>query len=146
MRGPQCFPVDGTLRRWISGIETHSISSLPAFIEFRSDMTGKLGFIAVEGWMDCREAAIGDRPGLEFSRDNNDERDPASGGGWAALQSDRSLRNTSTFIWATTRHLWPSESDRRCLQAGGVRELTRGSQPNTAWTTLPLDDQAESGW
>ena len=54
-------------------------------------MTGKFGFIAVEGWMDCREAAIDDRPGLEFSRDGNDEGDPASGRGWAALQSDRSL-------------------------------------------------------
>ena len=53
----------------------------PAFIEFRSDDTGQFGFIAVRGWMDCREAAIDDRPGLEFSWDGNDECDPASGRG-----------------------------------------------------------------
>ncbi len=29
--------------------------------------TGNFGFIAVEGWMDCREATIDDRPVLEFS-------------------------------------------------------------------------------
>jgi hypothetical protein len=63
----------------------------PAFIEFRPDQTGRFGFIAVEGWMDCREAAIDDRPGLEFSWDGNDECDPASGRGWAALQPDGSL-------------------------------------------------------
>jgi hypothetical protein len=63
----------------------------PAFIEFRSDMTGKFGFIAVEGWMDCREAPLDDRPGLQFSWDGNDECDPASGRGWAVLQSDGSL-------------------------------------------------------
>ena len=44
----------------------------PAFIEFRSDMTGQFGFIAVEGWMDCREASVDHRPGLEFSWDGND--------------------------------------------------------------------------
>jgi hypothetical protein len=39
----------------------------PAFIEFRADQTGNFGFIAVEGWMDCRPATIDDRPGVEFS-------------------------------------------------------------------------------
>ena len=63
----------------------------PAFIEFRPDQTGRFRFIAVEGWMDCREAAIDDRPGLEFSWDGNDECDPASGRGWVALQPDGSL-------------------------------------------------------
>ena len=35
----------------------------PAFIEFRAEQTGHFGFIAVEGWMDCREATIDDCPG-----------------------------------------------------------------------------------
>jgi hypothetical protein len=34
----------------------------PAFIEFRRDMTGQFGFIAVERWMDCREAQSTDDP------------------------------------------------------------------------------------
>ena len=63
----------------------------PAFIEFRADQTGNFGFIAVQGWMDCREATIHDRPGLEFSWEGNDECDQASGRGWAALQADGSL-------------------------------------------------------
>jgi hypothetical protein len=57
-------------------------------IEFRPGDTGEFGFIAVEGWMDCREAAIDDGPGLEFSWEGIDECDPASGRGWAALRSD----------------------------------------------------------
>jgi hypothetical protein len=39
----------------------------PAFIEFRADQTGNFGFIAVKGWMDCREATIDNRRCLEFS-------------------------------------------------------------------------------
>jgi hypothetical protein len=72
----------------------------PAFIEFRSDMTGLFGFIAVEGWMDCREASIDDHPGLEFSWDGNDECDPASGRGWAALQPDDTLTGHIYFHMA----------------------------------------------
>ena len=63
----------------------------PAFIELRSGKTGQFGFIAVKGWMDCREASIDGNPGLEFSWDGNDECDPACGRGWAALQPDGSL-------------------------------------------------------
>jgi hypothetical protein len=101
----------------------------PAFIEFRPDMTGKFGFIAVEGWMDCREAAIDDRPGLEFSwHGTTNAIRPAVVGG---LLSSRTapLRYTSTFIWATTRHFGPSESDRGCLQAkwGTVQAHSRGT-------------------
>ena len=69
----------------------------PAFIEFRTDQTGNFGFIAVEGWMDCREATIDDFPGLEFSWDGNDECDPASGRGWVALQPDGSLKGHIFF-------------------------------------------------
>ena len=95
------------------------------FIEFRSDMTGKFGFIAVEGWMDCREAALDDRPGLEFSWDGNDECDPASGRGWAVFSRTDLSRDTSTFTWATTRHFGPSGSDRGCLQADALGQARR---------------------
>jgi hypothetical protein len=63
----------------------------PAFLEIGNDDTGSFGFIAVRGWMDCRKATIGDRPGLEFTWDGNDECDHASGRGWVALQPDGSL-------------------------------------------------------
>ena len=38
----------------------------PAFIEFGEDGSGSFGFIAVQGWMDCREAPRDGRPGVEF--------------------------------------------------------------------------------
>lgn len=69
----------------------------PAFIEFGADKTGKFGFIAVESWMDCREATIDDCPGLEFTWDGNDECDRASGRGWAAVQADGSLEGHIYF-------------------------------------------------
>ena len=34
----------------------------PAFIEFHRDLTGSFRFIAVEGWMDCREAPHNESP------------------------------------------------------------------------------------
>lgn len=50
----------------------------PGFIEIRSDGTGSLRFIAVEGWMDIREVDAG-VPSIEFSWEGNDEGDAASG-------------------------------------------------------------------
>jgi hypothetical protein len=80
----------------------------PAFIEFGADKTGHFGFIAVKGWMDCRETTIDDRPGLDFSWDGNDECDRVSGRGWVALQSDGTLKGHIYFhlgmdsaFWAT---------------------------------------------
>ncbi|CAN5137184.1 hypothetical protein BH18ACT4_BH18ACT4_05810 [soil metagenome] len=63
----------------------------PAFIEIRSDGTGSFRFIAVEGWMDIRKVDRAGLPGIEFSWDGNEECDPASGRGWATLESDGSL-------------------------------------------------------
>jgi hypothetical protein len=63
----------------------------PAFIEFRQDLTGSFRFVAVEGWMDCREAHRDGSVGVEFTWDGSDDGDPASGRGWAALGNDGSL-------------------------------------------------------
>lgn len=63
----------------------------PAFIEFGEDEMGRFGFIAVEGWMDCRHAERDGRPAVEFSWEGRDDCDPASGRGWAALERDGSL-------------------------------------------------------
>jgi hypothetical protein len=45
----------------------------PAFIEFGRDNTGSFGFIAVRGWMDCRQSVIDECPAVEFTWDGNDE-------------------------------------------------------------------------
>ncbi len=69
----------------------------PAFIELGKDGIGHFAFIAVEGWIDCRETPRGGRAGVEFSWEGGDDCDPASGRGWAALQEDGSLRGRIYF-------------------------------------------------
>jgi hypothetical protein len=69
----------------------------PAFMEFQPDGTGSFGFIAVQGWMDCRETLINERAALEFTWDGNDECDHASGRGWVFLQSDGTLKGHIYF-------------------------------------------------
>lgn len=69
----------------------------PGLIEIRSDGTGSLRFIAVEGWMDIRQVERDGRPGVEFSWDGNDDGDAASGRGWATLLSDGSLTGRIFF-------------------------------------------------
>ena len=83
----------------------------PAFIEFRSDNTGQFGFIAVEGWMDCPEASIDGRPGLEFSWDGNDECDRRAVAGGLLLSRTVPSRDTSTSTWPTTRLFGPNEDE-----------------------------------
>ncbi len=69
----------------------------PGFIQFGADQTGHFRFIAVEGWMDCRNGRRDGRPCVEFTWEGNDESDPASGRGWAALEEDGSLRGHIYF-------------------------------------------------
>jgi hypothetical protein len=69
----------------------------PAFIEFRADGTGGFRFIAVEGYLDCRYAEHGDFRRVAFTWEGNDEGDPASGRGWAQLETDGSLRGHIFF-------------------------------------------------
>jgi hypothetical protein len=59
----------------------------PGFIEFDEDGLGELGFIAVAGELDCRDADRDGRPGVEFSWQGSDEGDEVSGRGWAALNN-----------------------------------------------------------
>jgi hypothetical protein len=60
-------------------------------IEFDEDGLGQLGFIAVTGESDCREADRDGRPGVEFSWQSSDEGDDVSGRGWAVLNPDGTL-------------------------------------------------------
>jgi hypothetical protein len=63
-----------------------------AHIRFGKDRTGHFRFIAVEGWMDCHSGQRDGRPYVEFTWEGNDECDPASGRGWAALDEDAPAR------------------------------------------------------
>jgi hypothetical protein len=63
----------------------------PGFIEFGKGGTGSFGFIAVQGWMDCRKAEIEGRPGVEITWEGTDEGDQVSGRGWASVHADGSL-------------------------------------------------------
>lgn len=69
----------------------HLDLSGPGFIEFSDDGFGELGFIAVSGELDWRDADPGGRLGVEFSWQGSDEGDEASGRGWAALSPDGTL-------------------------------------------------------
>jgi hypothetical protein len=63
----------------------------PGFIEFTGDGTGQFGFVAVRGWMDCRNAEREGRTAVEFSWEGDDDGDQVSGRGWAALVGDAML-------------------------------------------------------
>jgi hypothetical protein len=69
----------------------------PGFIEFDEDGLGELGFIAVTGELDCRDADLDGRPGVEFSWQGSDEGDDVSGRGWAALNPDGKLEGHIYF-------------------------------------------------
>lgn len=75
----------------------------PAFIEFDDDGLGRFRFIAVEGFMDCRYGHRDGRASAEFSWAGQDDCDPASGRGWAALEKDGTLRGHIFIHNATTR-------------------------------------------
>jgi hypothetical protein len=69
----------------------------PGFIEFDDDGLGGLGFIAVTGELDWREADRDGRPGVEFSWQGSDEGDDVSGRGWTALNRDGTLEGHIYF-------------------------------------------------
>lgn len=69
----------------------------PGFFEFAADQTGRLSFIAVAGWMDCRAAAKEGRPGVEFTWQGFDDGTEVSGRGWAALTDDGGLEGRLWF-------------------------------------------------
>jgi hypothetical protein len=52
----------------------------PAFIKFNADGTGDFRYIAVEGYLDCRDAKRREPPRVDFMWGGNDEGDHASPG------------------------------------------------------------------
>ncbi|MGH8971845.1 MAG: hypothetical protein ACRD0C_01395 [Acidimicrobiia bacterium] len=69
----------------------------PASIEFNKDGSGRFRFIAVEGWMDCRDTECGGCTGVEFTWEGSDEGDSANGRGWAVMETDGTLRGHIYF-------------------------------------------------
>lgn len=69
----------------------------PGFIEFAGDRTGQFGFIAVNGWLDCRPADRDGRPGVEFTWEGADEGDRISGRGWAVWADDETIERHLFF-------------------------------------------------
>jgi hypothetical protein len=69
----------------------------PGFIEFGSDQLGQLGFIAVQGQLDCRPGWRDERPCVEFTWAGDDEGNEVSGRGWAVLAEDGSLAGHLLF-------------------------------------------------
>jgi hypothetical protein len=63
----------------------------PGFIEFDGQRSGRFGFIAVEGQLDCRSGMRDGRPCVEFTWEGSDDCDPASGRGWAILTDNDTL-------------------------------------------------------
>ena len=61
-----------------------------AFI-FEDEAIGEFRFIAVRGWMDCRFDQRDGKPLVEFSWQGKDERDDASGRGWAVIDENETL-------------------------------------------------------
>jgi hypothetical protein len=88
-------PRSGVTRSWCLPLDLWDREALdlvgPAFIEFRRDLTGSFRFVAVEGWMDCREAPHNESPSVEFTWEESADDDRACGRGWAALEEDGSL-------------------------------------------------------
>ncbi len=69
----------------------------PGLIEFEADHIGSLGFIAVPGAVDWRDAPRDERPGVEFSWEGFDKGDPTTGRGWSVIEEDGTLRGHLCF-------------------------------------------------
>ncbi len=63
----------------------------PGYIEFGKGRAGDLGFIAVQGGLDCRSTRTDDKESVEFTWHGFDEGDEVSGRGWAVLEDDGTI-------------------------------------------------------
>jgi hypothetical protein len=69
----------------------------PGTIVFEDEALGEFRFIAVRGWMDCRFGERDGKPLVEYSWQGKDERDDASGRGWAVIEDDGKLTGRIYF-------------------------------------------------
>src|SRR6266542_2118186 len=103
----------------------------PGFIEFGPDRTGRFGFIAVQGWMDCREATRDGPACVEFTWEGSDEGDQVSGRGWAALADDGTLDGRISRPCLSGRS-WTGETQRpvssvACTSPGATGPFDRAT-------------------
>lgn len=98
----------------------------PGFIAFDRDHTGSLGFIAVEGDLDWREASRDGCPGVEFSWEGHDDGDHASGRGWAVQEDDGSLRGRIYFHLGDASGFRAEPDDEARPKAKNARGASRG--------------------
>ena len=68
----------------------------PGFIEFLADGSGRFGFIAVDGYLDCRQDG-GSPPRLEFTWKATTKATPSAVAAGAQLEADGSLRGHIYF-------------------------------------------------
>ncbi|HLO41189.1 MAG TPA: hypothetical protein VK176_09215 [Phycisphaerales bacterium] len=66
-------------------------AEVPAFIEFRGEGRGAFQFGYVSCQIDWQSEPRQGRSGAVFTFEGNDEMDPTSGRGWAAIGPDGSL-------------------------------------------------------
>ena len=69
----------------------------PGTFIFEDEAFGEFRFIAVRGWMDCRFDNRDGNPLVEFSWQGKDERDDASGRGWAVIDETGTLAGRIYF-------------------------------------------------
>lgn len=70
---------------------------VPAFIRIADDGSGEFQFGLVSGSLDGRFGERSGKLAVEFTWDGQDEMDPASGRGWAALECASLLRGRIYF-------------------------------------------------
>jgi hypothetical protein len=68
----------------------------PAFIEFKGRRASSASLLSMGGWT-AGMGGVMVRPSIDFTREGNDECDPASGRGWVTLQKDGSLTGHTYF-------------------------------------------------
>jgi hypothetical protein len=63
-------------------------AEVPGYFHFDEDDGGEFQFGYVHGYLDCRYSMKNGKNYVEFSFDGNDEMDPTSGRGFAAIEGD----------------------------------------------------------
>jgi hypothetical protein len=117
----------------------------PGYIQFGADRTGRFRFIAVEGWMDCYSGQRDGRPCVEFTWEGNDESDPASGRGWAALE--RRWRRTGRCVDISTSTLVTTPASGQCvprMRRSPRRRATQGAE--TPWEASLSERKCRWTW
>ena len=93
----------------------------PGTVRFEDEAFGEFRFIAVRGLMDCRFSDRDGKPLAEFSWQGKDERDDASGRGWATVDENGALAGRIYFHQG-------DDSAFSATRMKGARPAARGSR------------------